>query len=50
MYEVCYNTTAVDPFRRKGGANVDDMLTAFILSVMAGVVANLISKWLDRKM
>jgi hypothetical protein len=29
---------------------MEEVFTAFLISVMAGVVANLISKWLDRKM
>ena len=35
-----------DTFQQKGGEFMADILS-FLVSVVAGVVANLISKWLD---
>lgn len=45
--EVCYTLFVAAPnLAREGGT---DVITTFILSVLAGVVANYISKWLDER-
>lgn len=43
---VGYDIHAVDSFRQEGGDFVEIFVT-FILSVLAGVAANYICKWLD---
>lgn len=46
--EICYNWLVASPIlARKGGVRVELVLT-FLISVAAGVTANLICKWLDR--
>ena len=37
---------AVDSFEQKGGVTVE-YITAFIISVLASIVASYICKWLD---
>ena len=48
---MCYNTDVATPgpANRRGGEVKMEILVAFVLSIMAGVIANYISKWLDSK-
>ncbi len=44
----CYNCGAVDSFQWEGGENPMEMLTTFLISVVAGVISYYICKRLDR--
>ena len=46
VISLCYNELAVDSFQQEGGG-VLDLLIAFLVSVVASVVAYYICKWLD---
>ncbi len=46
---LCYNTTVVEPldYGTEGGVMVSDLISAFLVSVMASVTAYYICIWLD---
>jgi len=45
----CAILYALPPLYMAMGRGVPMSLTAFLLSIMAGVIANCISKWLDER-
>ena len=49
LYMLIYNSLVVSSYMAMKGGEVMRILFSFILSVAAGIVANYICKWLDRK-
>ena len=49
--EICYTlSVASSRLARKGGVYaMEDIALSFLLSVLAGIIANYISKWLDER-
>ena len=47
MFHVWYNKFIVGFFRQEGGERMEYLIT-FVISVVARVAGNYISKWLDR--
>ena len=47
MFHVWYNKAIVGFFRQEGGERMEYLIT-FVISVVARVAGNYISKWLDR--
>ena len=47
LFSACYNPIVAASYTGTKGGEYVDVIFSFLISVMAGVVANIISKWLD---